>query len=117
MKLAEQARASTAHHEAGHAVVAFYLAKPFRYVTVKPDEKAGSLDHVRFPRAPKWTVDSYSSRLLKQREFWENDIIASFAGPVAQQKHEGKRVRFGYRSDYGQASEHAFGSYGGAGDA
>jgi hypothetical protein len=98
-------------------VVAFYLAKPFRYVTIKPDEKADSLGHVRFPKAPKWVCDDYSSRPLKQREFWENDIIVSFAGRISQQKHKGKRVRFGHGSDYAQASDHAFASYGGRGGA
>jgi hypothetical protein len=36
----------TAVHEAGHAVAAFTLGLPFRWVSVKPDPETGSLGHV-----------------------------------------------------------------------
>jgi hypothetical protein len=35
----------TAHHEAGHAVVAFFYQLPFKHVTIEP--KAGALGHIR----------------------------------------------------------------------
>jgi|SRR5579884_1318366 len=95
---AERRKRQTAYHEAGHAVIAFYLFLPFRYASVKPAD--GALGHVRFRKAPKWAYDEYSSRPLAQRAFWENHIIVSFAGRIAEQKYRGSRVRLGHESDY-----------------
>jgi hypothetical protein len=101
---------STAYHEAGHAVVAYFLAsqlisyvrEPFRYVTIKP-KPGESLGHVRL-RIPKWArpheEPSTPLAWLKFQQYWEQSCIAAFAGRVAEQKHLGKRVRYGYDSDY-----------------
>jgi ATP-dependent Zn protease len=36
----------TAYHEAGHAVAAYELRLPFRYVTIIPDEEKMTLGHI-----------------------------------------------------------------------
>jgi ATP-dependent Zn protease len=38
---------ATAYHEAGHAVIAVAVRRPFRYVTISPSEDA--LGHVLHP--------------------------------------------------------------------
>ncbi len=50
---------ATAHHEGGHAVVAWRLAIPFRYATIVPEEE--SLGHVLFNRLPRWCDETEAS--------------------------------------------------------
>jgi len=107
LKPEERRELSTAYHEAGHAVVSFYLFMPFKYVTVTSDKTDASLGHVAWSRPPKWATDEYSSRPLQQREFWENHVMIGFAGRVAQQIFLGKRVQYGHGSDYQNIAEHS----------
>lgn len=95
-----RAELSTAYHEAGHAVISYYLCVPFEYATIVPSVADGSLGHVEWPHPPKWAFDESSSRSLEQREFWENHVMIGFAGRLAQGKFLGRKVRYGYKRDY-----------------
>jgi hypothetical protein len=98
---------ATAHHEAGHAVAAWRMYLPFKYVTIKPDADDGSLGHVLHDVHPKWfrPDDDLSDRV---RLRLERHIITSFAGQIAETKFRGRRPRFGMHSDNQIAVDMAF---------
>ena len=83
-----------AHHEAGHAVVAWRLGVGFKSITVAPG--ADSLGHVlmrpiRFTRANA-----------------ENRIITDFAGQISEGRHLNKNPRYGMHSDNQNAVDLAY---------
>jgi hypothetical protein len=104
-----------AHHEAGHAVVAWRLHIPFRYVTVVSDED--SFGHVLFQRLPKWcNWESESYQEQKARLYIERRVQVALAGQIAEQLYRGRRPdRRTHRSDDESAIEHAL-DYAGSGE-
>ena len=87
---------ATAHHEAGHAVMAWWLNLPFRRVTIKPEgDSLGHLLHNKLPKRFNPEIEkSNRVRLLAERH-----IIASFSGQLAEAKHAGRSPRYGMHSD------------------
>jgi Peptidase family M41 len=90
---------ATAHHEAGHAVVAWSLGIPLRHATIIPDED--SIGHVLFHKLPKWCEEnsrSYSPD--RARIFMEKRIQINLAGQIAEKVFRGRRPnRYSHRSD------------------
>jgi ATP-dependent Zn protease len=84
MTIKERRRTATAYHEAGRAVVAFYLNVNFRTVTIVPSD--GKSAHIVMSRP----ADS---------AWQENRVIVNFSGWIAEQKFHGCKVRYGYHSD------------------
>ena len=76
---------AVAYHEAGHAVVAHALGRPFDYVTIIPDEDQGSLGHTHStrPRTVRHLLDCGACSVADVR-FAEDDITHSLAGGLAQ---------------------------------
>jgi hypothetical protein len=77
---------AAAHHEAGHAVVAWKLGIKFRHVTIKADHD--SLGHVLFQRMTS------NNRLQIERH-----IIIDFAGQLAEARFREKHPRYGMHDD------------------
>ena len=71
-----------AYHESGHAVVACLSGIPFRYVTITSPFDG----HIQLKDQPPWADEA--PRLAAERE-----VMVSFAGQVAEQKHLGKGTR------------------------
>ena len=68
-----------AHHEAGHAVAAFFLRDKFKHVTIVPkDESAGHL----LPLRPVRSMEKTHAR-----------AIVGLAGIIAQRRYNGRCVR------------------------
>ena len=105
MKNAEKRKFATAYHEAGHAVLSWYLRLPFMYVTVLSDKESGTLGHVRYYSFPKLAYDECPSRPLAQRDSWERHLMCSYAGRISEQIFRGQRVRYGYEGDYEQMAD------------
>ena len=72
-----RSREHTAYHEAGHAVAAVVLHRPFRYATIRPEED--SLGHVMFQAfSEKFSPDI--SVGLRDADFIERCSTCSYAG-------------------------------------
>jgi hypothetical protein len=95
----------TAYHEAGHAVAAFYMKRPFRYVTIEPDEDC--LGHIMY----KKFRDSFNPEIGSDREIrkpLEKAITTAFAGPIAEQIFSGRKNIVGAKGDLRDALNYAF---------
>jgi ATP-dependent Zn protease len=97
-------KASTAFHEAGHAVAARELGLAVRYATIVPEP--GSLGHIRYYEWPltqqpdvRWTP--------AVRIRCENSIIVALAGPTAEQRHTDRWDHVGASGDYEAAADMA----------
>jgi hypothetical protein len=101
----ERETATTAHHEAAHAVVAFRLNRHVVYARVELDraslkegELAGVVRHAPYGRD---IADDIA----------EESIVVAFAGPHGQAKFEGRNPRWGFatllrnRNDFDDARE------------
>jgi ATP-dependent Zn protease len=87
---------STAHHEAGHAIAAWYTGLKFRYVTFEPAKD--SLGHMLHGKTPAWFhPDVDLSDRVRHRN--ECHIVVSLAGHIAESKFLGKHPRYGMESD------------------
>ncbi|MGI8836152.1 MAG: hypothetical protein ACR2H4_05885 [Pyrinomonadaceae bacterium] len=87
----------TAYHEAGHVVIAHWLQKRFRYVTIKEDdENQGHMKNVPTGRRPDFNRGGYELRL-------EKIIMVKLAGPEAESVFAGRRNRAGASDDYRDA--------------
>ena len=90
---------ATAHHEAGHAVIAWTLRLRFKRISII--SSSDSFGHVLFvSRNPAW-ADPLSTKydLERSRQWFERWARTSLAGGIAESKHLGRRPRFGYNSD------------------
>jgi hypothetical protein len=97
---------AAAHHEAGHAVAAWWHGMKFRRVTIKPD--GDSLGHVLLRQFPKWFRPDLEFDNPRVRLRLEHHIIVSFAGQLAEAKFRGRRPRWGMDGDNQQAVEMAY---------
>jgi Peptidase family M41 len=97
---AERERASTAYHEAGHAVIGLALKMPIAFVTIKP--RATYLGHVsqspihhsvgevyargsyRKPIADASKQDAFGNPVSEHTTDWHADVVMSIAGGMAQ---------------------------------
>ncbi len=83
---------STAYHEAGHAVVAYWRHYPFRLVTIIPNKTRGSLGHVLFKKLRSFnSIEGDITPTLARRI--EDNIVISFAGGIAQRKFHKRGFR------------------------
>lgn len=102
---------ATAHHEAGHAVIAWWVGQRFRHVTIARDND--SLGHVEFEEHPKWFTDAVAGGLsavggypreteeieIASRMFIEREIVHHFAGQHAEARYRGRHPRRVIHSD------------------
>jgi hypothetical protein len=97
---AERERASTAYHEAGHAVVGLALKLPMAFVTIKP--RAWAPGHVsqapthhsvgevyargsyRKPIADASKQDAFGNPVSERTTDWHADVVMSIAGGMAE---------------------------------
>ena len=96
----------TAHHEAGHAVAAWWLGQLRKgdYVTVIPDPKTGSLGHLRNP--PRFISEMQNSGRGRATLQAEKFVVGCLAGNAASCRHRKMKARrhlAGGRSDRKQA--------------
>jgi ATP-dependent Zn protease len=89
-KITRELRA-IAHHEAGHAVVAWRLGLKFRRVTIKSE--GDSLGHVLNVRGPKWLNDVGIISSVRLRLHAERYIVYGMAGQIAEEKFRGRRPK------------------------
>jgi hypothetical protein len=101
-KKAVKREEATAYHEAGHAVAAWVMDRPFRYVTIVPME--GTLGHVQHPAwrehvQPDINVDGRTRRLL------EKAIFTLLAGVRAEKRLTGRWNNIEANSDFHDADD------------
>lgn len=80
--------ASTAFHEAGHAVVGAVLGVPIVKVTIEPSARA----HGHIQMAGRWIADVHGYR-VPSRDLAERYILKLLAGVTAQRKAYPRSVR------------------------
>ncbi len=92
--LSEEDKELTAYHEAGHAVVSFYLINtdPVQKVTIIPRGRAGG-----------YVMSLPEDRLAQTREQFEDQIAFAFGGRAAEEIFFG-RITTGAASDLQQAT-------------
>src|SRR5687768_10085396 len=96
MKRNEKQNATTAYHEAGHAIAAWHLDLKFKHVTIIPEEE--SLGHLLHSKPPKWfRPDIEDTDRIRMRG--ERHIIVSLAGQIAEAKYRGRRPSWGMDGD------------------
>ena len=96
-KRSEKEHRATAYHEAGHAVAAFLLDRPFRRVSIIQDEEGHG--HVLYRKFHKRFDPEYGSNPQKARFQIERAIITLMAGGEAERVHTGRRNNLGSSSD------------------
>ena len=74
--------AVTAHHEAGHAVIARKLGLEVTYVTIIPD-----LDYSGFVDFQNATYPARNADLATQISAIEKDVMVKLAGPAAESRY------------------------------
>src|SRR5690348_14957655 len=79
----------TAYHEAGHAVAAVLLRRPFRYATIMPDDD-DSLGHVQYLAAPA-SLDWDDDNDTRLQRHLERVMMTALAGLVAEARLAGRR--------------------------
>ena len=92
--LSEEDKELTAYHEAGHAVVSFYLlhTDPVQKVTIIPRGRAGG-----------YVMSLPEDRMAQSREQFEDQIAFAFGGRAAEEIFFG-RITTGAASDLQQAT-------------
>lgn len=81
-------RQSTAYHEAGHAVVAFFNGFRIEYATIRRDGDTAGMVKVK-PRG-KLDIESASPVMRDKVERW---IVMTLAGDIAQRKFASRSSR------------------------
>jgi hypothetical protein len=80
---------STAHHEAGHAIAALHLRRPFHHASIVPDEERGTLGHACCPNRIK--PNAWRSELsTRRRSILEQDIMVRLAGGIVEERFTGR---------------------------
>lgn len=89
--------APTAFHEAGHAVMAIVLRKPWRAVSIEPDEDAfGRTYMAKLGKRFKPDIEVNT----RTRNMIEREVMMFLAGPEAERFKTGRRNSVGARDDY-----------------
>ncbi|MEW6156160.1 MAG: hypothetical protein AB1813_01940 [Verrucomicrobiota bacterium] len=86
---------STAYHEAGHAVVGYFLGIPMRSVSIIPDgDSSGRVTGYRSVITRRWQ-EALSFGRLSPSEFsgLEKQLVALLAGDVAQRRYAPRSAR------------------------
>ncbi len=92
----------TAYHEAGHAVAAYELRLPFRYVTIIPDEEKMTLGHIIYRGfGPDFHPEYDTSPRIRRK--LDRAIICSLAGDAAEFIHRGRHNVRGAQGDLDSA--------------
>lgn len=86
-------REATAHHEAGHAVMAFHFRRRIRTVTIEADDEPGVLGYVQDHKRSRYNREAcdpddpwYMTRVA-------TDVMISLAGPAAEERFTGERSK------------------------
>jgi hypothetical protein len=112
----DHSRWATAHHEAGHAVAAFYFDHSINYVTIKPGKDfAGRC--IRPPGYGRNFEPESGAISARQYVTMLDNIVISFAGHEAEAAHSGRQNWVGSRSDREKAADLALYISGGPEDA
>jgi len=92
----------TAYHEAGHAVIAWLLHRPFVHVSIIPDDV--NLGHLRKTPKPASLHPEYE-RNARTEGWLRGEIMVDLAGPLAEKLTTGRgNWRIGADGDF----HHAF---------
>jgi hypothetical protein len=89
MREAEAELARVAHHEAGHAVVAFVLGQHIGRVTITPDEDKGSAGAVKRRVLKIDREQEQRSPTLREERQLRDEVVARFAGAQAEAHFRG----------------------------
>lgn len=81
-------RTTTAYHEAGHAVVAFFSGFRIEYATILPGDGFSGMMKAR-PQG-RFSLDSATPAMRQKTENW---ILITLAGDIAQRKHAPRSSR------------------------
>jgi ATP-dependent Zn protease len=87
----------TAYHEAGHAVAALDLRRPFHHVTIEPKED--SLGHVLMRKRPAWVRPDVEWN-TRTEKWLEREVLIGLAGGAAVARLRGRYNHRGMGSDY-----------------
>jgi len=92
--------ATTAHHEAGHAVACIFARGQrisFRQVSIVPDDAEGSLGRVLQKHYPAWLRREWQSGYPSPRAVRaaENQAVVLLAGRAAAARHRGRGGSWG----------------------
>lgn len=103
--IARQRIEAVAHHEAGHAVVAWAQELKFKRVAIEPEDD--SLGYVAHGPLPKWfQPDLELSDRVRLRA--ERHIVMDFAEQLAEARFRERRPRYGMGADNQSALDMAF---------
>jgi ATP-dependent Zn protease len=96
MTRSKKALASTAYHEAGHAVACVFAeGQPIgiRKASIVPDDAEGTLGHVLQKRSPAWLRRDIESGFLSPRaeRACMNRAVVLLAGKAAADRYHGRR--------------------------
>jgi len=89
----------TAYHEAGHAVMAYWLRKRIRHVTVIPNSDDNTLGHFKQGKAPNFLRDADCDRSPKIRMELEKLAMVDLAGQAAEYLLTGRKHKAGSEED------------------
>lgn len=105
------ARRATAHHEAGHAVIALHLGMAVRRIKLRPsDGVAGVVEHQNPLKGIRLDIDNSPRANLKA----EKAICICLAGPIAQRKYNARTWRHEHgEADHALAADLALSVHGG----
>src|SRR5262245_43621 len=94
---------ATAHHEAGHAVMALELGIPVASVDViEVEDRVGV---VMLTKKPSWfRADGLH---VRSRVYAENRVMMLLAGPIAEARFVGRNNRVGASADYHLCADYA----------
>ncbi len=94
----------TAYHEAGHAVMSYWLHKRIRYVTIIPESDKNTLGH--FKQGKGKNIDPECDNSTKTRYELERLAMIYLAGQAAECILTGRNIRAGSGQDNSYAIDY-----------